>query len=119
MTISGTGASTVLAGVPTWTSDPIDVSPGELLELRVTFSAEGMSSAPGVGLAYLGPAGELLYTVRLLDVPLATEGFATLEQTVTLPPGAVEVRVVLFGFTPGDLRTAGTVTFDDVGLYGP
>jgi hypothetical protein len=30
-----------------------------------------------------------------------------------------EVRVVLFGFSPADLRTAGTVTFDDVGLHGP
>jgi hypothetical protein len=28
------------------------------------------------------------------------------------------VRVVLFGFAPTDLRTAGTVIFDDVGLYG-
>jgi hypothetical protein len=31
----------------------------------------------------------------------------------------VKVRVVLFGFAATDLRTAGTVTFDDVGLFGP
>jgi hypothetical protein len=36
---------------------------------------------------------------------------------VTLPPGVVQVRVVLFGFSPTDLRTAGTVTFDDIGLF--
>jgi hypothetical protein len=29
------------------------------------------------------------------------------------------VRVVLLGFSPTDLRTAGSVTFDDVGLFGP
>jgi hypothetical protein len=117
--ITGTGASTLLAGMPTWTSDPISVVPGELLELRVLVSSSGMSSAPGVGLAYLGPAGNLLDTVRLLNVPLATDGFATLDKVVTLPPGVAQVRDVLFGFTAGDLRTAGTVTFDDVGLFGP
>ena len=78
-----------------------------------------MSSAPGVGLAYLGAAGELLQTVRLIEVPLATQGFSTLEQSVTLPPGVAQVRVVLFGFAPTDTRTTGTVTFDDVGLFGP
>jgi hypothetical protein len=30
-----------------------------------------------------------------------------------------EVKVVLTGFAPTDTRTAGTVTFDDVGLYAP
>jgi len=118
-TITGSGGNTLLAGMPTWTSDPIAVASGELLELRALVSADGLSSAPGIGLAYLGTAGHLLDTVRLLDVPLATDGFATLETAVTLPPGVAEVRVVLFGFSPGDLSTAGTVTFDDVGLFGP
>jgi immune inhibitor A len=119
VTITGTRKSVVLAGMPSWTSDPIDVVAGELLDLRVSVSSSGMSSAPGVGLAYLGAAGELLQTVRLLDVPLATQGFSTLEQAVTLPPGVAQVRVILFGFAATDIRTTGTVTFDDVGLYGP
>jgi hypothetical protein len=42
---------------------------------------------------------------------------ATLESVVTLPPGVAQLRVVLFGFSPTDLRTAGSVTFDDIGLY--
>jgi hypothetical protein len=118
VTITGTRKSVALAGLPTWTSEPIAVAPGEVLELRASVSAGGMSSAPAVGLAYLGAAGELLETVRLLEVPLTTNGFATLEKSVTLPPGVSQVRVVLLGFSPGDLRTRGTVTFDDVGLYG-
>jgi hypothetical protein len=38
---------------------------------------------------------------------------------VTLPPGVAQVRVILLGFAATDTRTSGTVTFDDVGLYGP
>jgi immune inhibitor A len=119
VTITGTRKSAVLAGLPTWTSNPIDVVAGELLELRVSVSSSGMSSAPGVGLVYLGAAGEILQTARLLEVPLATQGFSTLEQAVTLPPGVTQVRVILLGFAATDTRTRGTVTFDDVGLYGP
>ena len=115
--MSGTRKSAVLYGVPTWTSAPIDVLAGDLMSLRVTVSTSGTSSAPSAGLAYLGPAGELLSTVRLIDVPLSTNGFTTLEQLVTLPPGVAQVRVVLFGFSATDLRTSGTVTFDDVGLF--
>jgi PKD repeat protein len=119
VTITGTRKSVVLGGIPTWTSSPIAVAPGEVLELQVSVSTDNVSSAPGIGLAYLGAAGELLQTVRLLDVPLVTDGFATLSKSVTLPPGVSQVRVVLFGFAATDTRTAGTVTFDDVGLYGP
>lgn len=116
---SGNRKSAVLHGVPTWTSVPIDVTAGEVLSLRLSVSTSGTSSAPAAGLAYLGPAGELLSTVRLIDVPLQTDGFTTLEKMVTLPPGVAQVRVVLFAFAPTDTRTAGTVLFDDVGLFGP
>jgi M6 family metalloprotease-like protein len=118
VTITGTRKSVLLGGIPTWTSSPIAVAPGEVLELQVSVSTDKVSSAPGIGLAYLGAAGELLNTVRLIDVPLVTNGFTTLQQTVTLPPGVAQVRIVLFGFAPTDTRTSGTVTFDRVGLYG-
>jgi hypothetical protein len=45
-------------------------------------------------------------------------GFTTLEQAVTLPIGVAQVRVVLTGFAATDTATNGTVTFDDVGLFG-
>jgi hypothetical protein len=36
---------------------------------------------------------------------------------VTIPAGVASVRVSLSGFAPTDVATAGTVTFDDVGLF--
>jgi hypothetical protein len=116
VSISGTGRSAVLHGAPSWTSAPISVNAGELLSLSVDVRSQGLSSAPGVGLAYLGPAGELLNTVNLLNLPRLTDGFASLEQVVTIPSGVTEVRIVLYGFNATDLRTSGTVTFDNVVL---
>jgi Subtilase family/CARDB len=115
--ITGTGGSAMLDGVPPWTSDPIAVTAGEVLDLVVSVKANGLSSAPSAGLLYLGAAGQLLETVKVLSAPLTTVGFQTLEQTVTIPAGAASVRVVLTGFAPADVATAGTVTFDDVGLF--
>jgi hypothetical protein len=117
VTITGTGGSVGLAGAPTWTSDPIDVAPGEALDLVASVRTDGASSAPAVGLAYLGAADQVLDTVRVLTAPLTTDGFATLEQTVTIPAGVAKVRVVLIGFSVTDTSTSGTVIFDDVGLY--
>ena len=116
---TGTGGNAALAGSPTWASDPIAVAPGDLLTLTASVSTEGMSSAPTLGLAYLGPAGQLVGRVTVLTAPLTSDGFAALEKSVTVPAGVASVRVVLVGFAGTDLRTAGTVTFDEIGLYGP
>jgi hypothetical protein len=59
----------------------------------------------------------VLDTVKVASAPLQTDGFAALEQSVTIPPLVAEVRVVLAGFAATDLATSGTVTFDDVGVY--
>jgi hypothetical protein len=115
--ISGTGGSALVGGLPTWTSDPIAVTPGEVLDLVVSVKASGLSSAPSAGLLYLGAAGQVLETVKVISAPLTTVGFQTLEQTVTIPAGVANVRVVLAAFAPTDVATAGTVTFDDVGLF--
>jgi hypothetical protein len=117
VSITGTGASAVLHGVPSWTSAPIAVKAGEVLSLRASVRTDGLSSAPSIGLAYLGPTGELLKTVTVATAALRTDGFAVLDKVVTIPTGVAEVRVVLAGFTATDLATNGTVTFDDVGLY--
>jgi hypothetical protein len=116
-TFSGSGGNAVLGGVPTWTSDPIAVTPGEVLTLTAKVQVSGASSAPTVGLAYLGPAGSLLQTVKVLTAPLSTDGFAALTQDVTIPSGVASVRVVLAGFAPTDTHTSGTVTFDEIGLF--
>ena len=114
--MSGTSKSAALLGVPTWTSAPIVVTPGETLTLSVDASSVGLSSAPGVGLTYLGSAGQILGTVRLASVPAVTGGITTLQQSFTVPANVSELRIVLTGFAATDLRTTGTVTFDNVRL---
>lgn len=118
VTITGTGGNALLSGVATWTSEPIAVSAGEVLALSAQVRADGASTAGGIGLAWLGPSGDLLDTVTLLTAPLATDGFELIEETVTVPAGVAEVRVVLTGFAATDLRTGGSVTFDEIGLFG-
>jgi immune inhibitor A len=115
--MSGNGGNAATHGSPTWTSAPIDVAPGEMLDLQVAVSSFGASSAPSVGLVYLGPLGQVLSQATMLVAPLTTGGFEMLERTVTIPAGVADVRIVLRGFAPGDLATTGAVTFDDVGLF--
>jgi Subtilase family/CARDB len=115
--ITGTGGSAVLGGLPAWTSDAIPVNAGETLDLVVSVRTLGASSAPTAGLVYLGALGQVLDTVTLISAPLATGGFQTLEQAATIPSGVAAVRVALTGFAATDAATAGTVTFDNVGLF--
>ncbi len=59
----------------------------------------------------------MIGSATLVTVPLGTEAFTAFEQSVTIPAGVAQLRVVLRGFSPTDLATGGTVKFDDVGLY--
>jgi hypothetical protein len=115
---SGNGGNAGASGPPSWTSDPIAVTPGEVLAFAVSIQSQGASSAASAGLVYLGAAGNVLSTVNLITAPLTTTGFAKLQQAVTIPAGVAQVRVKLIGFSPTDLRTSGTVKFDEVGLFG-
>ena len=114
---SGNGGNAFVNGSPSWTSAPVTVTPGEVLDLVVSVNAVGASSAPTAGLVYLGPLGNVLSSVTLITAPLTTQGFQALESTVTIPSGVASVRIALKGFAPTDLATAGTVKFDDVGLF--
>jgi hypothetical protein len=115
---SGNGGNAASSGSPSWTSDPIAVTPGEVLTFSVSISSLNASSAPTAGLVYLGAAGNVLSTVNLITAPLTTAGFTTLQQAVAIPSGITQVRVKLVGFSPADLRTSGSVRFDEVGLFG-
>jgi hypothetical protein len=117
VSISGNGGNAALSGSPSWTSAPITVTTGEMLDFTVAVRSDGVSSAASAGLVYLGAAGQVIDTVALITAPLTTNSFATLEQTVTIPAGVAQVRVKLTGFAPTDLATGGKVTFDAVGLY--
>ena len=117
--MQGNGRSAAVFGAPTWTSDPVAVTPGEALEFTASVSSVGVSSPASAGLAYLGAAGQVLDTVKLATAPLTSTGFATLAKTVQIPIGVTQVRVVLTGFAPTDFATRGTVTFDNVGLFAP
>jgi hypothetical protein len=114
--ISGTGQSAALYGAPTWTSAPVAVLPGELLTLSVDATCVGLSSAPSVGLVYLGAAGEVLGAVSLISLPKVTNGLITVQQVLTVPANVTALRIVLTGFSATDIRTAGTATFDNVRL---
>ncbi len=115
---TGNGGNAVTSGAPSWTSDPIVVSPGQVLTLAVSVQSQSASSAASAGLVYLGAAGQVVNSVTLLTAPLTTSGFARLEKAVAIPAGVAQVRVRLVGFAPTDTRTFGVVRFDEVGLFG-
>jgi serine protease AprX len=114
---TGNGASSALHGSPTWTSAPIAVTPGTVLDFEASVNTTGLSSPAAAGLTYLNALGGVVGRVTLATAPLSTAGFDTLEQVVTIPAGVAQVRVVLTGFAATDLATAGTTSFDDVGLF--
>jgi hypothetical protein len=66
---------------------------------------------------YFSPLGEVFGAVRLLTAPLEDAAFETVERTVTVPAGVAKVGGVLTGFAATDVATAGTVTFDNGGLF--
>ena len=115
--LQGTGGNASVAGSPTWTSAPIAVTGGATYDLTAAVKATGMSSAPSIGLVYLNGTGQVVNTLKALTAPVTTSGFTTLEKAVTVPIGVAQVRITLAGFAPTDLKTRGTVTFDDIGLY--
>jgi hypothetical protein len=115
--MAGNGGNAAASGSPSWTSAPFSVTAGEAYDVTAAVKADGLSSAGSLGLVYLGAAGQVLDTAKVLTAPVQTDGFRTLEQSVTIPPLVTQVRVVLTGFAPTDLATRGTVTFDDVGVY--
>jgi hypothetical protein len=117
VSVTGNGGSTLLTDSPRWISDAIAVTGGETLTLRVSVSSLDASSASSAGLVYLDSLGQVIRRVTALTTPLDTGGFTTLESAVIVPLGAVEVQVELSAFSSVDQRTAGTVTFDEVGLF--
>jgi immune inhibitor A len=114
---SGNGGNAATGGSPSWSSSTFPVAAGELLDVSAAVQTSSLSSAPSLGLTFIGPAGNVIGSVKALTAPLTTIGFTTLSQTVPVPLGAAQARIVLTAFAPTDTHTAGTVTFDDVGVF--
>ena len=92
-------------GLGTWTSAPIPVTPGQALDVVASVTSLGTVSPPAVGVTFLGTLGNVVQSLT------AATGVGPLAGTVTVPLGVAQARVVLTG------APAGTVTFDDVGLF--
>lgn len=117
VSVSGNGGNALIAGSPSWTSDAIAVTPGEMLTLAVTARSDNTSSPATAELVYLDATGNALCLFTALTAPRTTGGFATVQQLITIPAGVAQVRIVLRGFAPNDVATAGAVTFDEIGLF--
>ena len=65
VSLTGNGGNALVHGSPSWTSNPVAVTAGETLELYADVRTNGLSSASTAGLVYLGPADDVLRTVRL------------------------------------------------------
>ena len=107
----------LLAGAPRWTSEPNAVTPGELLTLQVSIRSTAASSAASAGLVYLDSLGQVFGRTTAITAPLTT-AWTTLESAVTVSAAAAAARVELSGFSPFDFSTAGSVTFDEVAMFG-
>jgi CARDB protein/BNR repeat protein len=118
VSLTGSGSASLLGGSPRWTSDPIAVSAGESLSLQVSAKAVAASSPASVGLLYLDAGGQVVGSASPIGVPLETDGVATLESTLVVPAGTVQARVELRAFSALDPSPSGTVTFEEVGLFG-
>jgi subtilisin family serine protease len=89
-----------------WTSDPIDVTPGASYDLEVAIAG----AIGGIAVEQLSGTGQLLRTVTI-PVPAIGGVFSTVTDSITVGSDAVAVRVKLSG------PLLGTAHFDAVGMF--
>jgi hypothetical protein len=83
----------------------------------MTVKTQGASSAPSLDVTYLNAVGSVLSKITGIATNLAGDSAAQeVLGEITIPPGVSQVRLTLVGFSPTDLRTQGTVWFDDIWL---
>ena len=114
--LTSSGGNVLAAGAPSWTSEPIAVVGGQTLVAAASVRAAGLASPATVVLQFQDAYGRPVGALAVLASPFATAGFAALEQTVVVPPGAATARVVLSAFGH-ETATTGAVVFDDIGLF--
>jgi hypothetical protein len=117
VSLTGNGGPASALGA-TWTSAPIAVTAGATYDLAMTVSGTTLSSAPALNVTYLDTLGAVLSTVT--GVTTTITGTAAAQEVlgqIAVPAGASQLRIQLTGFAPGDLKTGGTVWFDDIWLW--
>ena len=62
-------------------------------------------------------AARRLRQADVIGAPPESIALSELERSVTVPARVSHVSVALTGFAPTDFATAGSVAFDDVGLF--
>ncbi|MDQ3822368.1 MAG: immune inhibitor A [Actinomycetota bacterium] len=102
------GSRSVTAGPGgSWTSDPVVVQAGEKLDLVVT-----SSGAAGTAVVQqLSATGAVLSSLTTPLEATSAGTWRTVEQSITVPAGVTQLRVVLLG------AALGTTRFDAVGLW--
>ena len=124
--VDGKAAVSVLADAVTgqsgeWVSGIIEVTAGTVYDLAMTVTAvSAPTAAPSLRVSLLGPTGTVTSAITALAAPAGGTTAATqLIGQVTIPAGVSQIRLVLAGFAPADLRPTGTVWFDDLWLWQP
>jgi subtilisin family serine protease len=90
-----------------WTSDPVEVTPGASYELEVAVAG----AAGGIAVDQLSATGQVLRTVTVPVTGLTAGVFGLVTQTLTVGSDVVAVRIRLSG------PLLGTTHFDDVRLW--
>jgi len=124
--VDGKAAVAVLADAVTgqsgeWVSGIIEVTAGTVYDLAMTVTAvNAPTAAPSLRVSLLGPTGTVTSAITALAAPAGGTSAATqLIGQVTIPAGVSQIRLILAGFAPADLRPAGSVWFDDIWLWQP
>ena len=114
---SGNGGPANLLN-PTWTSQPIQVTPGQTYNLAMSIQTQNLSSAPSLSVTYLDSLGNVVSTVTGITTQVTgTTGVQQVLGQVTVPQGITQVRLKLVAFSLTDLLTNGTIWFDDVWMW--
>ena len=123
--VDGKAAVAVLADAVTgqsgeWVSGIIEVTAGTVYDLAMTVTpVNAPTAAPSLRVSLLGPTGTVTSAITALAAPAGGTTATQLIGQVTIPTGVSQIRLVLAGFAPADLRPAGTVWFDDIWLWQP
>jgi hypothetical protein len=114
---TGTGGPAAVNN-PSWTSAPINVAPGQTLNVAAAVSTVGVSTSPVVQVVYLDATGHILNTINAITSNFSGScGAQQLLGQITVPQGVSQLRIKLAGFNPTDPATRGTVYFDDAWVW--